>query len=258
MDLERFRGKVKAVRVGVQPHVRINDPNDAVVRPQIHVGHAKTFVLAYQIATDLGVPLWVRFKWTPGTIAQQSTEDISFSQSRVRRYVEVMLTAKDELSEMLMFFGIAVSRFYLTPRDVEVDPEWASRMRAVAFREVGPIDAAGWTSDSFCEWYDTAILNPGVLTVRGSDWCAPRWSVGTQHYVQLEEAIFKEAGNERFVVYLPLIMVGREKMAASRLNGVPWWVLTPMGAEGAVKFLSGHETKQWDRYAWLDFCRATR
>ncbi len=257
VDIEQFRGKVQAVRVGVQPHVRLNDLSGAIAQPQIHVGHAKTFVTADLIAKELGVPLWVRFKWAQETLEQQviGTDlegfgSIKESRARVVRYVEVLLTAKDQLSEMLGFLGIAPERFYLPPKAEDIPADWSQRILEIADR------VAGWTWDSRCEWYDAAVRNWPVLMVRGADWCAPLGASGTLQYVAIEDAIFEAAGHEKYVVHLPLIMSGVKKMSTSHLNAVSWRVLMPMGRDRARAWLGdSEESKQW---SWEDWSKAVK
>jgi len=261
--LERFRGKVKAVRVGVQPHVRLNDLSYAIVDPQIHVGHAKTFVLADLIAQELEVPLWVRFKWAPETLRDQVSveESVATSKARVERYVQVLLMAKDQLAEMLFFLGIAVDRFYQPPTAVELPPDWSERINEIAGRVSGSV--AGWTWDSRAEWYDAAVRNYPTLMVRGADWCAPLGASGTLLYVAIEDEVFEAAGHEKFVVHLPLIMSGAKKMSSSHVNAVSWRVLMPMGWDGARDFLTEGvdlerlpgESEQWDWDSWSKACQ---
>ena len=261
--MEYFRDKVKAVRVGVQPHVRLSDQYGIVADPQVHVGHAKTFVIADLIRQELDLPLWVRFKWAPGTLGDQIRGDqcVGDSQARVERYVRTLLLAKDQLAEMLAFLGIDVDRFYLPPTAGEMARGWGERIKAIAERIAPPVTS--WPPDAQAEWYDAAVGNYPTLMVRGADWTAPLGAAGTLQYVAVEDGVFEAAGHEKFVVHLPLIMRGPKKMATSWLNTVSWRVLMPMGWDGARDFLTEGvdldnlpgESAEWDWGKWSKACQ---
>ncbi len=237
MDLGQFRGKVTHGRVAIGPSYRDNDFNWRVAKPQIHVGHARTLVLASTICDELDIPLWLRVNAGKVRLKSQVAEHGygpgDYPAGRVAHTMDVLFQAMSEAFEMLLWLGLPIEKVY-QPEEPTAQHGMPSDVRG---RVAEAAAMGGYIGDCQWQWFDDAWVNWPSLLIRGADWCAPKWAIGTEEFVRIEGLMFEALGRERYEINTPLLTVNSKKMGSGDLNSVSWRILQPMGMKGAVEFL---------------------
>lgn len=202
----------------------------------LHIGHARSVLLASLIAEELGTPFHIRLDGRP--LADVGNGVLA----RWDRGNGIL-----DMVNLANFLGVEYERMYWTPSGIQSYKDLGFKIgedKAEELRKVLMASNYGPDHHHIPTFLDDFVDNAPSLIIRGMEF-RPEFAAyfgvtsltGATYYTAMEDIICGVLGVEKHEINVPLVLLGETKMSKSLMAMVHWSSMVPFGSELARDFL---------------------